>query len=115
MKKAGIFQSGLFEKLGPSIELKVLVALLFVAITSSAIADIAFEELKLVFEIDGRTYHGDERAFVRDRCRDAELAVRGWQVVRFAASDVFDDPARFAATVRRICQVRARQLCRQLT
>ena len=85
------------------------------AITSSAIADIAFEELKLVFEIDGRTYHGDERAFVRDRCRDAELAVRGWQVVRFAASDVFDDPARFAATVRRICQVRARQLCRQLT
>lgn len=80
------------------------------AIMSSAIADIAFEELKLVFEIDGRTYHGDERAFVRDRRRDKELAMRGWQAVRFAASDVFDDPARFAAAVRRICQVRARQL-----
>ena len=79
-------------------------------ITASIIADIAFDPLKLIIEIDGYTYHGDERAFSRDRRRDEELAVRGWQVVRFTAKDVFDDPARFAALVKQICKARARQL-----
>lgn len=79
-------------------------------VTSAAIADIAFVQLKLIIEIDGYRYHGDERAFARDRRRDQDLAVHGWQVVRFAATDVFDDPARFAAAVRRVCKVRAKQL-----
>ena len=64
-----------------------------------AFLDVAFRGVKLALEIDGHEHHGTHRAFLRDRQRDLALALRGWQVVRFAATDVLDEPERFAGSV----------------
>lgn len=74
--------------------------------------DLCFHALALVVEVDGWTYHNNRDSFVHDRRRDAELAALGWQVVRFAASDVLRDPAGFAAAVGRIVAARERALSR---
>lgn len=73
-----------------------------------AILDVAFLELKLAIEIDGAEYHANAEAFVLDRARDERLARLGWQVVRFPARRVLDDPEGFAASVAAIVAVRDR-------
>lgn len=69
--------------------------------------DIAFSKLRLAIEIDGAEYHLNRSGFERDRARDEVLSLHGWQVVRFSASRVLDDPAGFAASVARLVHVRS--------
>jgi len=52
-----------------------------------------------VIEIDGRAYHSDPAAFVRDRRRDRALAQLGYRVLRFAAAEVLADRAIVARDV----------------
>lgn len=68
--------------------------------------DMALPELLLGFEIDGRAYHADQ--FVQDRLRDAALAGLGWQVVRFPAVEVMDNPDRFLTLVEGAIAARRR-------
>lgn len=75
-----------------------------------AVLDIALVELKLAVEIDGAQYHNRLEAFGRDRWRDEQLALLGWQVVRFSARRVLEDPEGFARAVVEIASIRARQL-----
>jgi len=45
--------------------------------------DFAYPDRKLAIETDSYGYHGDLKAFDRDRERDAELQALGWRVLRF--------------------------------
>lgn len=76
----------------------------------AAFLDLAIEELKLGFEVDGREHHTSATAFTRDRTRDPELTELGWVIVRFAATTVEDDPAWVEARLRGIIAGRAAEL-----
>lgn len=60
--------------------------------------DMAYPELRLAIEYDGREHLTPERAR-HDLAREAHLSRLGWHVLRFPAADVFR-PARVAARVR---------------
>lgn len=68
--------------------------------------DIAFKAIKLGFEIDGREFHDDPVAFIRDRLRDLSLARRTWQVIRIPAQWALENPVLFAEAVREIVELR---------
>ncbi len=53
--------------------------------------DFAIPERKVAFEMDGFTYHSDKEAFNRDRRRDLDLKVAGWQIHRFDGDLIRDD------------------------
>jgi very-short-patch-repair endonuclease len=65
--------------------------------------DIAFEDLKLAIEIDGREYHDrvrNPKAFEDDHEREAALVLAGWTVLRVTPRQLRDHPAVFVARVR---------------
>lgn len=47
---------------------------------------------KLVIECDGFKYHSDKVTFSKDRARDRILQSKGFQVLRFSGSEIFNDP-----------------------
>lgn len=57
-------------------------------------ADFAHVASKTVIELDGRAYHSDRYAFVRDRIRHRFLEKQGWHVVRFASTEIQTDVSR---------------------
>lgn len=61
--------------------------------------DIAFEGSRLVIEIDGRLHEDDPAVFENDRLRQNDLAVSGWQVLRFTWRMLVDDPDYVMATI----------------
>lgn len=52
--------------------------------------DFLFRSERVVVEIDGYAHHGSERAFARDRRRDARLFAAGWVVLRFTWAQITD-------------------------
>jgi very-short-patch-repair endonuclease len=68
--------------------------------------------VRLAVECDGHTYHGktNEQA-AHDRQRDRDLRLEGYDVVRFAATEIMDDPEECALEVFR--QMLARPLPEQ--
>lgn len=54
--------------------------------------DFLWMDQRLVVEVDGFAYHSSERAFARDRRRDAELTTAGFNVVRFTWDDLSRHP-----------------------
>lgn len=62
--------------------------------------DIAFEELKLALEIDGRTHEDDFHQFESDRWRQNALVLEGWTVLRFTWPMLRDHPLQVIRTVR---------------
>jgi very-short-patch-repair endonuclease len=62
--------------------------------------DIAFKELKLAIEIDGRLHETDEDLFESDRWRQNALVSAGWRVLRFTWAMLRDHPEAFVAAVR---------------
>lgn len=54
--------------------------------------DAALPSLRLAFEIDGFAHHAGRSAFEHDRRRDVALATRGWQIIRFSATQVLNEP-----------------------
>lgn len=66
------------------------------------IIDFLWAESKLIVEVDGYEFHRDRAVFEADRARDAQLALRGYRVVRFTYRQVSREPGRVAATLRRL-------------
>lgn len=50
--------------------------------------DFAHIPTKTAIELDGFTYHNDEKSFLSDRQRDRELSAAGWQVIRFGSKEL---------------------------
>ena len=65
--------------------------------------DFVWPEHRVIVETDGWESHGNRVAFERDKARDADLAARGWVVLRFTWRQVVDSPmlviARLAQTL----------------
>jgi very-short-patch-repair endonuclease len=74
----------------------------------AAVLDLAFDEQRVLVEIDGWAYHRDRRAFVRDAARQNALVLEGWVVIRTTWHELTEDPARFVANVREALAERAR-------
>jgi very-short-patch-repair endonuclease len=53
--------------------------------------DFALPDIKVAFEMDGFTYHGDKEAFNRDRRRDLDLKLAGWNIHRFDGDLIRND------------------------
>ena len=78
-----------------------------------AFVDAAVPKLQLGFEIDGREFRSSAASFAADRIRDANLALAGWRVHRFAAVTVRDDPTWLAQAVEDLVAIRAAELGRR--
>lgn len=61
--------------------------------------DVAFREVKLALEIDGRFHEDDRRQFESDRWRQNALVLNGWTVLRFTWPMVRDHPQALVDTV----------------
>jgi very-short-patch-repair endonuclease len=63
--------------------------------------DVAFPELKIAIEIDGREYHGDSSdRFDDDRSRQNDLIAAGWRVLRFTWADLTERPRYVIARIK---------------
>lgn len=69
--------------------------------------DLAFPQLKIAIEYDGRAVHEREDVFVRDRQRQNDLVRAGWLVLRFSAADLRFGAAPAVAQVMAACAARA--------
>jgi very-short-patch-repair endonuclease len=49
---------------------------------------VACRERVVGFEVDGLAYHGDQKAFARDRKRDRDLALQGVETYRYTANEI---------------------------
>jgi very-short-patch-repair endonuclease len=61
--------------------------------------DFAWQDLRLVVEIDGFAFHGSEQAFHRDRDRDRTLGLAGYIVLRFTWRQVERDRLATIASI----------------
>lgn len=61
--------------------------------------DFLWPAQRVVVETDGYDTHGTRLAFEEDRARDAELAARGYTVLRFTWRQLVERPGWVAATV----------------
>lgn len=75
-------------------------------------ADRAWEDAKLILEIDGRTHHERRRAMRRDRARDRSAGVMGWQTVRVLDEEVRLEPALVVDDIVGVYRQRMHQLHR---
>lgn len=69
--------------------------------------DLAFPELRIAIEYDGRAVHEREDVFARDRQRQNALVAAGWVVLRFTAADLGHGAAAVVARVREALSARA--------
>ena len=63
-------------------------------------ADFHWPDHGLVVEVDGYEHHFDLPAFRDDRRRGGSYRRAGYELIRFSADQVFDDPAEVAETLR---------------
>jgi hypothetical protein len=64
--------------------------------------DCAWNEQRLVVELDGRSFHETQAAFDRDRERDRTLQASGWRVARVTARQLQLGRRRLATDLRRL-------------
>ena len=64
------------------------------------IADVVFEQIKLVIEVDGWAFHTTADRFRRDRERQNRLILAGWTILRFTWRDLTERPGYVIATIR---------------
>ncbi len=69
--------------------------------------DFLWAQQRLIVEFDGFGYHGDRRAFERDRIRDQRLALLGYQVVRVTARQLDQTPFAVIAAIASMLGARA--------
>jgi hypothetical protein len=62
--------------------------------------DFLWRAQRLALEVDGFAYHADPVAFQRDRLRDAELAARGWAVMRVTWHQLTHTPEQVLSRLR---------------
>ncbi len=68
--------------------------------------DALFAREKLIVELDGFDFHADRAAFERDRERDADTSMVGFQTVRITWTRLMQAPAKEAARLHAILRVR---------
>jgi Transcriptional regulator, AbiEi antitoxin/Protein of unknown function (DUF559) len=68
--------------------------------------DFLWRDVRLIVEVDGRSYHARRAAFEHDRLRDRRLALAGYTTHRFAASELLRHPQRVARELRALIAVR---------
>ncbi|WP_169814284.1 endonuclease domain-containing protein [Nocardia mexicana] len=73
------------------------------------VCDFVHERSRTIIEIDGREFHSEHDVFRRDRRRQNWLVLRGWLVLRYAASDVFTDIDRCVDEVVAVIRNRRRK------
>lgn len=61
--------------------------------------DVLFRGLNIAIEVDGLAFHTDTEAFQRDRVKQNELALMGYQVLRFTWLDLTEFPDRVIAEI----------------
>jgi hypothetical protein len=61
--------------------------------------DVAFEDIKLAVEIDGRQSHDNAEAFDKDRVRHNAFVQAGWVVLQFTPARLARDPRAFVTEV----------------
>lgn len=64
------------------------------------VIDVAFPTDKLAIETDGWAFHHDQEVFQKDRVKQNEIALMGWQVLRFTWLDLTEYPQRVIAEIR---------------
>lgn len=62
--------------------------------------DVGFPRAKVAIEVDGWAFHSDQTDFQQDRVRQNEIALMGWQVLRFTWLDLTEYPDRVIALIR---------------
>ncbi|MGK2870303.1 MAG: DUF559 domain-containing protein [Mycobacterium sp.] len=62
--------------------------------------DVLFADPKVAIEVDGLAFHTDHEVFQRDRLKQNELALLGYQVLRFTWLDLTEYPERVIAEIR---------------
>ena len=73
--------------------------------------DYVHDWARIVVEIDGKTYHGEtSRRFELDRAQDVALQEAGYDVLRFASSQVTRDPRGVSAHVARALERKTRAM-----
>jgi very-short-patch-repair endonuclease len=70
------------------------------------LADLVWEEGKIIVEVDGYEFHSDRRAFSSDRRRDYELIISGYLVLRLPHDEVVEDVDLSVEKVRDMVQYR---------
>lgn len=70
------------------------------------VIDVAFRAHKLAIETDGWAFHSDQEDFQHDRVRQNEIALMGWQVLRFTWLDLTEYPQRVITEIRCAMQYR---------
>lgn len=65
------------------------------------VADVLFDDVPLVLEVDGVAWHSDHRRFQDDRQRQNLFSAAGWTVLRFTWEDLVERPGVVVETVRR--------------
>jgi len=66
---------------------------------SCYIADVAFPDVKLDVEVDGRWLFHDPKVAEEDRVRDEALRLNGWEVLRVSSSYLFNHPEEVKALI----------------
>jgi very-short-patch-repair endonuclease len=67
--------------------------------------DVAFPRCRVAVEVDGLAYHSETADFHRDRLRQNNIMLLGWQVLRFTWLDLTEYPDRVVATIRAVTSV----------
>lgn len=62
--------------------------------------DVAFPASQVAIETDGWAFHNDQEDFQHDRVKQNEIALLGWQVLRFTWLDLTEYPQRVIAEIR---------------
>ncbi|MEE6168473.1 MULTISPECIES: type IV toxin-antitoxin system AbiEi family antitoxin domain-containing protein [unclassified Mycolicibacterium] len=71
------------------------------------VVDVAFPRHKIAIETDGWAFHHDQDDFQKDRVKQNEIALMGWQVLRFTWLDLTEYPQRVLAEIRFAIESRA--------
>jgi very-short-patch-repair endonuclease len=74
--------------------------------------DTLWPDSNLVLEVDGFAWHGDRIAFEADRLRDAELAARGYTVIRVTWRQLTERPQEVVARLAAALATRSARLAR---
>jgi very-short-patch-repair endonuclease len=76
------------------------------------VPDCVFHAEKIMVEVDGFAFHGDRRAFERDRKRDSLAAAAGWVVLRFTWRQIVERPDEVVARLQAVLCLRRRKTAR---
>ncbi len=72
----------------------------------TGIVDIAWPELRVIVELDGRRWHAMSKAQSNDRARDRKANAHGWFVLRFGWQEITERPEAVLAELGRFLEAR---------